>query len=104
MRAAVHVEEQGIAGAAASQPKGFMIQASTVMPARSKRKCSGRLSVTSPFQSRLRSVSRRSPPPSAPQTKTSAGESGSLAAKAMVPPVAGHGEAADDPLARDDPA
>ena len=59
--------------------------------------------MTSPFQSRLKSVSRRSPPPSAPQTKSSAGASGSLAAKARVAPSRESGEAADDPLARDDP-
>ena len=70
----------------ASKPNGLMIQASTVIPARSKWNRSGRLNVTSRFQSRLRSVMRFSPPPSAPQTKTSAGESGSLAAKAMVRP------------------
>lgn len=63
-----------------------MIQPSTVMPARSKRKRSGRLSATSRAHSRLKSVRRRSPPPSTPHTKTSAGESGSLAAKTMVVP------------------
>ncbi len=62
-----------------------MIQASTVKPARSNVKRSGRARATDAFHSRLRSVRRRSVP-SGPHTNTSAGASGSLAVNASTAP------------------
>ena len=57
-----------------------------VNPARSNRKRSGRDRATSAFHSRFRSVTWRSPVPSARHTKSSEGDMSSVATKAMSVP------------------
>ena len=70
------------------KPDGFITQPSIVKPARSNVKRSGAARATSAFQSRFRSVIWRSRVPSDPHTKTSAGESGAVAEKAIIRPSA----------------
>jgi hypothetical protein len=77
--------EQGRVALTRAEP---ITQTSSSKPARVKRNRSGAESATDSTHARFRSVSRRSSPPSAPHTKTSAGATVRLAANASVRPSA----------------